>query len=124
MCYDMDFPGLVRQVSNESGDLLLVPVAEPEPPANVRRTHHQMATCRANENGLSLVRAYRLGLSSEVDPYGRILGLRDDAKAKQRAMVAQVPTTGERTIYARIGNLFGWLCAAGFAGSIMWAILG
>jgi apolipoprotein N-acyltransferase len=30
-------------------------------------------------------------------------------------MVAQVPIGGTRTLYPRIGDLFGWLCVAGLA---------
>ena len=123
ICYDMDFPDLIRQVGKAGADLLLVPVAEPEPPAQVGIMHHRMATFRAIENGVSLVRASRLGLSSAVDPYGRILGIMDDATAEQRVMVAQVPVGGVRTVYTRIGDLFAWLCAAGLLGVIAWGIL-
>lgn len=85
--------------------------------------HHRMAVFRAIENGVSMARASRFGLSSAVDPYGRILALMDDSSAEQRVMVAQVPISGVRTIYARIGDLFAWLCAAGLVGAIAWGIL-
>lgn len=123
ICYDMDFPNLIRQVGRAASDLLLVPVAEPEPPAQVGLLHHRMAVFRAIENGVSMVRASRFGLSSAVDPYGHILGMMDDATAEQRAMVAQVPVSGVRTTYARIGDLFAWLCAAGLLAIVAWGIL-
>jgi apolipoprotein N-acyltransferase len=37
----------------------------------------------------------------------------DDFASQDNVLVAQVPTKGVRTIYARIGDLFAWLCAAG-----------
>lgn len=123
ICYDMDFPNLICQVGRANADLLLVPVAEPEPPAQAGLLHHRMAIFRAIENGVSMVRASRFGLSSAVDPYGRILALMDDATAEQRAMVAQVPVSGVGTIYSRIGDLFAWLCAAGLVGMIVSVIL-
>ena len=42
----------------------------------------------------------------------------DDFVAAQKAMVAQLPTTGVATIYARIGDLFAWLCVAGLLAAI------
>jgi apolipoprotein N-acyltransferase len=123
ICYDMDFPDLIRQVGKAGVDLLLVPVAEPEPPANVGLMHHRMATFRAIENGVPLVRASRLGFSSAVDLCGRILAWMDDAASESPVMVAQVPINSERTIYATIGDAFAWLCAAGFLGMSVWGIL-
>jgi len=38
----------------------------------------------------------------------------DHFASEQRVMVAQVPTRGVRTIYSMIGDLFAWLCLAGF----------
>lgn len=123
ICYDMDFPDLIRHVGKAGTDLLILPVAEPTLPANVGVQHHRMATFRAIENGVSIVRASRLGLSSAVDPYSRILALMDDTATDPPIMVAQVPTRGVRTLYARIGDTFAWLCAAGLIGMIVWAFL-
>jgi apolipoprotein N-acyltransferase len=47
----------------------------------------------------------------------------DDFASQDNVMVAQVPIQGVRTIYARIGDLFTWLCAAGSLGAIAWALL-
>jgi apolipoprotein N-acyltransferase len=37
-------------------------------------------------------------------------------------MYADVPTTGTRTLYARVGDVFAWLCVAGFVALIMLSI--
>ena len=42
----------------------------------------------------------------------------DDFASQDNVMVAQVPIKGVRTIYARIGDLFAWLCVAGLSISI------
>lgn len=123
ICYDMDFPDLIRQVGKAGADMLLVPVAEPAPPANVGILHHRMSTFRAIENGVSIVRASRLGLSSAVDPYGQIHALMDDAITKPPIMLAQVPVSGIRTLYAKVGDTFAWLCAVGLVGVIVWGII-
>jgi apolipoprotein N-acyltransferase len=82
-----------------------------------------MAVFRALENGVSMVRPARRGVPAAVDPYGRTLAIMDESVAEQLVMVAQVPVRGVRTIYAGIGDLFTWLCAAGLVGAVAWGIL-
>ena len=54
------------------------------------------------------------GWASAVDPYGHSLAAMDDLAAQDNVMVSQVPASaGVPTIYARIGDLFAWLCVAG-----------
>ena len=116
ICYDMDFPPLLRQVGRARSDVLLVPASDNK---NIVHLHHVQAVFRAVENGVSMLRAARWGLSSAVDPLGRTLATMDDAVAAQKAMVAQIPTSGVATIYSRIGDLFAWLCVAGLVCAIV-----
>lgn len=120
ICYDMDFPNFIRQVGKAGTDVLFAPASEP---GKTGPSHFRMAVFRAIENGVSLVRPARWGIAAAVDPYGRTLATMDEAVAEQLIMVAQVPARGVRTIYARVGDLFAWLCAAGLAGAIAWEIL-
>lgn len=120
ICYDMDFPPLLRRVGRARADVLLVPASDGK---DIVQLHHVQAVFRAVENGVCLLRATRWGLSSAVDPFGRILATMDDSIAVHRTMVAQLPTAGVATIYSRIGDLFAWLCAAGLLGAIAWGIL-
>ena len=62
---------------------------------------------------MSLVRPARFGIPAAVDAHGRTLASMDEAAAEQLVLVAQVPINGVRTLYARIGDLFAWLCVAG-----------
>jgi apolipoprotein N-acyltransferase len=120
ICYDMDFPPLLRRVGRARADILLVPASDGK---DIVQLHHVQAVFRAIENGVSMLRAARWGLSSAVDPFGRTLASMDDSIAVQKAMVAQLPIAGVATIYSRIGDLFAWLCAAGLLGAIVWGIL-
>ena len=43
--------------------------------------------------------------------------------ADERVMIADLPTQGVTTVYSRIGDLFAWLCVAGFLGLIVFAIV-
>ena len=74
ICFDLDFPGLLRQAGLGRADLVLAPASDW--PA-IGRIHHAMASFRAVENGFSLVRAARWGVSGVVDPYGRTLSITD-----------------------------------------------
>ena len=121
VCYDMDFPPLLRRVGRARADILLVPASDN---TTIQHLHHVQAVFRAVENGVSMLRATRWGLSSAVDPLGRTLALMEDSVAAQKAMVAQLPTAGVATLYSRIGDLFAWLCVAGLLGVIALAAWG
>jgi len=120
VCYDMDFPPLLRRVGRARADILLVPASDN---TTIQHLHHVQAVFRAVENGVSMLRATRWGLSSAVDPLGRTLAMMEDSVASQKAMVAQLPTAGVATLYSRIGDLFAWLCVAGLLGAIGPALL-
>jgi apolipoprotein N-acyltransferase len=115
VCYDMDFPPLLRHVGRARADIILVPASDNK---TIQHLHHVHAVFRAVENGVSMLRATRWGISSAVDPLGRTLATMDDSLAAQKAMVAQLPTAGVATIYSRIGDMFAWLCVAGLLGAI------
>ncbi len=120
LCGDLDNPGVVSQAGRKGVDLLLVPATEIP---GSGQWHARMAAFRAVENGFSLVRPTTEGVSLATDPYGRILASVDYFKADDRTFVAQIPTHRARTVFAAVGNLFGWLALAGFISLASWAIL-
>jgi apolipoprotein N-acyltransferase len=74
---------------------------------------------RAVENGVTLVRATRWGWSAVVDACGHELACLDHFAASERILVAEVPVAARRTLYARIGDAWAWLCVAGLAGIVV-----
>jgi apolipoprotein N-acyltransferase len=120
VCWDMDFPRIVSQAGRNGTDILLAPANDWEA---VSTTHAHMAVFRAVENGVSLVRQAKNGLSIATDPYGRTLATMDHFTASERLMVAQVPTTGVTTVYSVIGDLFGWATVIGFPLLVCWAVI-
>jgi apolipoprotein N-acyltransferase len=120
ICFDLDHPGYARQVGRAGADILLAPYGDWE---TIKNLHASMAAFRAIENGVSLVRPAKGGLSSAVDPYGRVLASMDEFTAQQRIMVAQVPFSGRRTLYAILGDWLVWLSAAGLLAMIIASIL-
>jgi apolipoprotein N-acyltransferase len=120
ICYDMDFPNLLRQAGEAGVDVMFNPSNDWEGVASLRM---RMATFRAIENGFSLVRPTSHGFSVATDYRGRVLGITDYFKSEDPVMIAYVPTKGVTTIYSRIGDLFAWLCVGGFGAIIAWVCI-
>ena len=110
ICFDADYPSMVRQAGQAGADLLFVPSDDW---SAIDPSHAQNATFRAIEDGFSLVRQSSKGLSIAVDYEGRVLSASDYFTTDQQVMVAYVPMHGVHTIYATIGDLFAWLCIIG-----------
>jgi len=111
ICWDTNFHASVLQAGRNGTDILLSPSLEFRA---ISPMHAQMATFRAIENGVSLVRQADNGLSIVTDPYGRPLAAMDHFTTEERVMVAQVPSKNVFTLYSVVGDLFGWWAVAGF----------
>lgn len=121
ICFDLDFPQLIRQAGRSRADLMLVPASDWQA---ITHLHQLIAEFRAIENGAAMFRIARWGGAGAVDPYGRHLAAMDDFTAPDNVMVAQVPASaGVHTVYARVGDLFAWLCVTGLLGCIGWAAM-
>ena len=112
ICYDVDFPDLIRQAGQAGVDMLLAPYKDWE---SVRVQHAQMAIFRAIENGFVIVRPSLSGISTIVDAQGRVLAQADAFGPGEPTAVATVATQHATTLYARFGDWFAYLCVAGFA---------
>lgn len=110
ICYDLDFPHLIREAGAADADLLIAPARDSDAMSPM---HTRMALFRAVENGFALVRHTDQGLSAAVDRQGRELATMDHFATTDRVMHAHVPTRGARTIYALRGDVFAWACIAG-----------
>ncbi|WP_414688451.1 nitrilase-related carbon-nitrogen hydrolase [Mycobacterium sp.] len=109
ICFDADFPALVRQAGQARSDILLVPSNDWQP---VDEIHARAATFRAVENGVTMVRPTGNGISVAVDHLGQPLATADYFTTPALTMVADVPTRGVATIYSRIGDTVAYLCIA------------
>jgi apolipoprotein N-acyltransferase len=109
ICFEADFPELIRYQTGRSADLLIVPVNDWK---SIKEIHFRMHVFRAIEDGVPLVRAAASGLSAAIDPWGRVLAVSDFFASGDRTMTAQVPIGRIPTLYARTGDLFAWICVA------------
>jgi apolipoprotein N-acyltransferase len=110
ICFDMDFPWLVRQAGQARADLLIAPSLDWD---TVKTSHAQIATVRAVENGVSLLRPTGDGVSQAVDHQGRVLAAADSFPTDKAVFLTSVPGRGVATVYAVIGDSFAYLCSLG-----------
>lgn len=111
ICWDGDFPSIVRQVGKSKADILLIPASDWK---EIDPIHTIVAVFRGIENGCSVVRQTRNGLSIITDPRGKIISQLDHFATSSWIMTGQVPNKKIWTLYPIIGDLFGWLAIIGF----------
>ncbi len=110
ICWDGDFPTIVKQVGNLQSDILFVPASDWE---EITPAHSLVTIFRGIENGCSVIRQTRNGLSIMTDPRGKTISQMDHFKNTSWVTVGQVPNKKWFTVYPIIGDLFGWLSFLG-----------
>jgi len=120
ICNDTNHEEVVAQAGRNGTDILFSPSMEHQP---IDPIHAHMATYRAIENGVTLVRQADNGLSIAVDPYGRISATMDHFNNTERVFVAKVPILSTFTIYPYIGDMFAWLAIVALVGITIWALV-
>jgi apolipoprotein N-acyltransferase len=121
ICFDADFPGLMREEDSKGIDIMLVPSNDWQA---IDPWHSQHAIFPAIENGYSLVRQASNGLAMTVDYQGHVLAATDSFTTDEQIMVASVPMKGIWTVYSAVGDLFAWLCIIGLlllTGGVVWS---
>lgn len=118
ICWDTDFPVVLRQAGRLGVDILLSPANDWQ---EISPQHGQMTAFRAVENGMTVVRQANHGLSLVTDPLGRTLAAADHF-AGQRSTVSFAPISGVVTIYSLIGDVIGWGSVFGLLAMTIWAI--
>ena len=111
ICYESVFPDLIRRFVKMGGKLLVV-VTNDAWFGNTSGPyqHAQIAVFRAIENRISIARCANTGISSFIDPYGRII---DETKYNQRAnLIKSIPLRKESTFYMQHGDIFSFFLVA------------
>ncbi|HUO94485.1 MAG TPA: hypothetical protein VMU22_16280 [Rhizomicrobium sp.] len=110
ICKDMDFQAMIRADEVATHPMLLaVPAWDFD---KDDWSHARVAVIRSIENGVPMARTARDGLLTLNDRYGRIV-----AKARTvgpfTTLIGDLPLDGRGggTLYDRIGDVWGWLCA-------------
>lgn len=105
ICYDTDFPNLMRQVGKLNADILLVPAGDWK---EISPYHTKTTNIRSIENGFAQVRAVRGGLSSAVDAFGNYLATDDYFHDNNHLMVVDIPIKSKATFFTKVGDLSSW----------------
>lgn len=119
ICFDGDFPQLLSQAGAMKVDLILDPSKDWRA---IDPWHTRMASFRAIEQGVNLIRQTNDGLSATFDYQGRRLAAMDSFQTSNLAMVSQVPTRGVRTIYSLLGDWFAWMCILELLALVIFAL--
>lgn len=107
ICYDADFPGMLRQLGQNDVDLVAVPSGDW---AAIAPAHSYMAAIRGIENGTAMVRATGHGTHLITDAYGRIIAEDDYFADDDHLLIADVPLIPVTTLYPRLGNVVPLIC--------------
>lgn len=120
ICWDADFPNIIKQAGEQNVDLLFVPSNDW---LEVKDIHSGMATFRAVENGVSIFRQTGQGVSSAVDVYGRELNRMDSFKETANnfagIQVVDMPIGSVNTMYPSIGDALGNMMLVGLVGLLI-----
>ena len=120
ICWDADFPNIVKQAGSQNVDLLIVPAQDW---LGVRDIHAGMATFRAVENGLTIFRQTGQGVSLVSDPYGKVLNRVDSFEDTEGEFVSiqkvSAPIGSLNTLYPKLGDALGNAMLLGLVGSLV-----
>jgi len=108
ICYEIIYPGLVRELVLAGADLLTTITNDAWFGLTAApHQHFQMARMRAIEQGRYLVRSANTGISGIVDPYGRVVD--QSALFEESVLVNEARLLTDVTFYGRIGDVPAYL---------------
>jgi apolipoprotein N-acyltransferase len=102
ICYDYDFPALVRVHARSAAGLVALPSSDWR---GIDPIHTEMAAMRAVEGGFSIARSTRFGLSAGIDAHGRLRAQLSTNETREPFLMTALPTQRIATLYASLGNL-------------------
>jgi apolipoprotein N-acyltransferase len=109
ICYDYDFPYLAKEFRKLDADIVALPSSDWR---GIDPIHTKMAAFRAVEQGHSILRSTRFGLSAAITPYGEMTAQMSSFDNNDKIMTAHLPAKGIWTLYSKIGDLVVWICFA------------
>ncbi|MCK5793463.1 MAG: carbon-nitrogen hydrolase family protein [Anaerolineales bacterium] len=118
ICNDVHWTDSSRILALKGAQLISVPTLEAP---GIALEQVAQSVLRAVENRVAVVKSDVAYAATIIDPYGRIVALRDGSpKGEAFALVADVPLGTSTTLYSRYGDWVGWLSLAGL---IFFAVL-
>ena len=109
ICFDSIYEELIRASVKEGAEIIAISTNDSWfADSAALAMHNSQSVLRAIENGRYVVRSANTGISSVIDPMGRVL---DSLGANREGYVMkEVYLREQTTLYTRIGNVIVWLC--------------
>jgi len=107
ICYDYDFPYLAKGFGKLHTDIVAVPSSDWR---GIDPIHSKMAAFRAVEQGHSILRSTRFGLSAAITPFGELIAQMSSFDNNDKIMLAHLPVKGVITFHSFIGDSFIYCC--------------
>lgn len=120
ICYDYDFPYLAKENMNAGTDIVALPSSDWR---GIDPLHTRMACFRAIEQGHSIVRSTRFGLSAAINPYGEITAFMSSFDKNDKIMISNLPLKKVKTLYARTGDVFVFGCIGFLVVGLIWVVV-
>ena len=107
ICYDYDFPYIAKEFGKLKSDIVAVPSSDWR---GIDPLHTKMSAFRAIEQGHSIIRSTRFGLSAIISPYGEMISQSSSFDENNKIMIANIKAKRINTLYSTIGDLFIYIC--------------
>ncbi len=107
ICYDFDYPYIAKAFGKLNANIVAIPSSDWR---GIDPLHTRMAAFRAIEQGNSLLRSTRFGLSAAINPYGEMTAQQSSFDRHNKIMIAELPTKRIPTLYSIIGDSFVYAC--------------
>lgn len=107
ICYDYDFPYLAKGYGELGADMVIIPSSDWR---GIDPLHTEMAAFRAVEQGHTVLRSTRFGLSAAITPYGEMVSQMSSFDNNDKIMYAKLSAKGVTTLYSLIQDSFVYLC--------------
>lgn len=109
ICYDYDFPYLAKRNKDAGADIVAIPSSDWR---GIDPLHSKMAAFRAIEQGHSILRSTRFGLSAAITPLGEMSSQMSSFDHNDKIMMAHLPAKSIKTIYSLVGDIMVYLSIA------------
>jgi len=122
ICYESAFPQIARSLVKQGAKLLFILTDD----SGFRKSaapflHANEAILRAVENRVYVIQAANTGISQVIDPLGKVL--MNSSLGQQDIIYASVSTGHPMSTYAKVGDIFSYLCMAVTVIGLVFAIL-
>jgi apolipoprotein N-acyltransferase len=120
ICWDADFPTIIKQAGEQNVDLLFIPSNDW---LGVKDIHAGMSTFRAVENGMSIFRQTGQGVSIAADAYGKVISHTDTFEENVTGFAGiqkvDMAVGSVNTLYPTVGDTLGNVMLLGLVGLLV-----